>query len=53
MNKFIITIILLLSFIAINIAEAHPWRTNKYGCHTCKTNCKKWGLYYGQYHCHR
>ena len=32
---------------------AHPGRTDKRGCHTCKTNCKKWGLKYNQYHCHR
>lgn len=31
---------------------AHPGRTDANGCHTCKTNCAKWGLYNGQYHCH-
>lgn len=31
---------------------AHPGRTNRYGCHTCRTNCERWGLEYGEYHCH-
>lgn len=31
---------------------AHPGRTDSNGCHTCRTNCAKWGLRYGQYHCH-
>lgn len=30
----------------------HPGRTDRYGCHTCRTNCPSWGLEYGQYHCH-
>ncbi|PKN81930.1 MAG: hypothetical protein CVU47_04965 [Chloroflexi bacterium HGW-Chloroflexi-9] len=33
-------------------AEAHPGNTDSSGCHTCRTNCPKWGLSYGQYHCH-
>ena len=31
---------------------AHPGRTDSDGCHTCWTNCDKWGLSYGEYHCH-
>lgn len=31
---------------------AHPGRTDAYGCHTCRTNCAKWGLSTGEYHCH-
>lgn len=31
---------------------AHPGRTDSSGCHYCRTNCSKWGLYNGQYHCH-
>lgn len=30
----------------------HPGRTDSKGCHTCRTNCAKWGLSTGQYHCH-
>lgn len=52
MNKFIITIILLLSLFTLNIAEAHPWRTDSIWCHTCRTNCSDWGLYHWEYHCH-
>ena len=33
-------------------ALAHPGRTDKYGGHTCRTNCEKWGLEYGEYHYH-
>ncbi|MCU0679990.1 MAG: YHYH domain-containing protein [Planctomycetes bacterium] len=43
----------MFSFSVITPAFAHPGRTDKWGCHTCKTSCKKWGLKYGQYHCHR
>ena len=32
--------------------EAHPGNTDSYGCHTCRTNCAKWGLSSGEYHCH-
>ncbi|AIG26157.1 YHYH domain-containing protein [Brevibacillus laterosporus] len=32
--------------------SAHPGRTDKNGGHTCRTNCEKWGLFYGEYHYH-
>ncbi|MDH4619667.1 YHYH domain-containing protein [Brevibacillus sp. AY1] len=32
--------------------QAHPGRTDSNGGHTCRTNCEKWGLSYGQYHYH-
>ena len=35
------------------MAFAHPGNTDKYGCHTCRTNCSSWGLKKGQYHCHK
>jgi len=35
-----------------SVTYAHPGRTDKYGGHTCRTNCPKWGLKYGQYHYH-
>ena len=31
---------------------AHPGRTDSRGCHTCRTNCAKYGLRTGEYHCH-
>lgn len=45
----IIIMIVVLSPLCV---EAHPGRTDSNGCHTCRTNCAKWGLRYGQYHCH-
>lgn len=35
------------------ISFAHPGNTDSSGCHTCRTNCSKWGLSTGEYHCHR
>lgn len=44
---------LLLFFIIIpSFVEAHPGRTDSNGGHTCRTNCEKWGLEYGEYHYH-
>lgn len=47
--------VLILSMVAMipSAVWAHPGRTDSYGCHTCRTNCTKWGLDYGEYHCHR
>lgn len=33
-------------------ASAHPGNTDSSGCHTCRTNCPRWGLSSGEYHCH-
>lgn len=33
-------------------ASAHPGGTDASGCHTCRTNCSRWGLSSGEYHCH-
>lgn len=46
------TLLLLLLVFSME-SNAHPGRTDAYGCHTCKTNCPKWGLTYGEYHCHK
>jgi hypothetical protein len=49
------TIAIIFAFM-ISVANpvfAHPGRTDSSGCHTCRTNCPKWGLSYGEYHCHR
>ncbi len=32
---------------------ASPGGLDSRGGHHCWTNCAAWGLYYGQYHCHR
>jgi len=49
-----ISILLLVVFLSIFALPvfAHPGRTDKRGGHYCWTNCKKWGLKYGQYHYH-
>lgn len=52
MKKLIVSIVLSVLILAPAIAMAHPGRTDKRGCHTCWTNCSRWGLKYGQYHCH-
>lgn len=43
--------IICLILIPLTVS-AHPGRTDAYGCHTCRTNCAKWGLDSGEYHCH-
>ena len=52
MRKFIVIICLLVLVLVPNIVLAHPGRTDSSGCHTCRTNCSRWGLRNGQYHCH-
>ncbi len=53
MKKVLITFLLIMFWFAtIWFTFAHPGRTDKRWWHTCKTNCKKWGLKYGQYHYH-
>ncbi|BCX15669.1 MAG: hypothetical protein KatS3mg097_561 [Candidatus Parcubacteria bacterium] len=51
-NKFIVLIVVSSFIFSINIGYAHPGRTDKYGCYVCRTNCSRWGLQYGEYHCH-
>ena len=34
------------------VQPSHSGGTDSSGCHTCRTNCPKYGLYYNQYHCH-
>lgn len=54
MKKLVVMAMFFLSmaFLAPNQAFAHPGDTDRNGCHTCRTNCYEWDLYYGQYHCH-
>lgn len=42
----------LIFLLNINFASAHPGRTDSNGCHYCRTNCVRWGLSDGEYHCH-
>jgi hypothetical protein len=53
MKRLSLVIILLLSLLFPSVSLAHPGRTDSSGCHTCRTNCAKWGLSTGEYHCHR
>lgn len=45
-------VILVMVILYSGSVYAHPGRTDSRGCHTCRTNCERWGLSYGQYHCH-
>lgn len=47
-----VALMLVLFFFPMQMLEAHPGRTDANGGHTCRTNCEKWGLQYGQYHYH-
>lgn len=53
-NNLFTLLIILFTFLFFYNQKvlAHPGRTDAFGCHTCKTNCPSWGLYYGEYHCH-
>jgi hypothetical protein len=54
MNKIVkILILFLIACSFISVTFAHPGKLDKYGCHVCRKNCKKWGLRDGQYHCHK
>lgn len=41
-----------LLFLTSESAQAHPGRTDDSGGHTCRTNCDRWGVGYGEYHYH-
>ena len=45
-------LVILIVFFIPGVVFAHPGRTDASGCHTCRTNCAKWGLSNGEYHCH-
>ena len=51
MKKQTKIILILITFIP-TIVFAHPGKTDANGWYYCRTNCAKWGLYNGQYHCH-
>ncbi len=53
-SKSISIVLIIIAFLFIpTVTSAHPGNTDVYGCHTCRTNCPKWGLSTGEYHCHR
>lgn len=49
---FLFFILFIITIVFPSFSFAHPGNTDAYGCHTCRTNCPSWGLYYGEYHCH-
>ena len=51
MKKKIGMVLTILIF-SSSVVFAHPGRTDSSGCHTCRTNCAKYGLSNGEYHCH-
>lgn len=51
MKKRFIMVILIIGMMP-SIVLAHPGRTDSNGCHYCRTNCAKYGLSNGEYHCH-
>lgn len=53
MKKYgILILVVFISLFGIKDVYAHPGRTDSKGCHYCRTNCAKWGLRNGEYHCH-
>lgn len=42
----------LLLALMTSMAVAHPGGTATDGCHTCRTNCERWGVAAGERHCH-
>lgn len=46
------SIIIFLIAMMPTLVLAHPGRTDANGCHYCRTNCAKYGLGDGEYHCH-
>ncbi len=53
MNKYNVFTLLIVIFVLNSLTIfAHPGRTDSNGCHTCRTNCEKYGIEYGFYHRH-
>jgi hypothetical protein len=52
MGRIFVVILAISAVLSCSLVYAHPGNTDSYGCHTCRTNCPKWGLSYGEYHCH-
>ncbi|MBZ5753048.1 hypothetical protein [Metabacillus rhizolycopersici] len=51
-RNFIVLATSILLFFICQEVKAHPGNTDSFGKHTCRTNCEKWGLEYGEYHGH-
>lgn len=52
MNKKLLIILCFFALFCNVDVFAHPGRLDGNGCHYCRTNCYKYGLADGEYHCH-
>jgi hypothetical protein len=52
MKRYLLPLLSFFLLTAVSHVSAHPGRTDANGGHTCRTNCEKWGLQYGEYHYH-
>lgn len=52
MKKRMLLSVMALLLLSSSAVSAHPGRTDSNGGHTCRTNCERWGLEYGEYHYH-
>lgn len=52
MKKKMLCCTIALLLVSGSVVSAHPGRTDANGGHTCRTNCERWGLSYGEYHYH-
>lgn len=51
-HPFALFVLLVTAMLASSVA-ASPGGLDARGGHHCWTNCARYGLYTGQYHCHR
>jgi hypothetical protein len=52
-RSLVLPTLTLVLAVSIAGATASPGGLDYRGGHHCWTNCRAYGLYYGQYHCHR
>ena len=51
MKRYVFLVVLTLA-LTVSPAFAHPGKRAADGCHSCRTNCAKWGEVEGERHCH-
>lgn len=51
-KKILLGMMICILVLCPSVIQAHPGNTDASGCHVCRTNCEKWGLKTGEYHCH-
>lgn len=51
--RYAVVVLALAALAAIPAALSSPGGLDRRGGHHCRTNCSRYGLYAGQYHCHR